>query len=100
VAEAPPGRARHSRPSWWQAARWPGRGPSAAEATAAEATAAEATAEATAAGALLRVAGAVVVGVLAVVISGWSPGVAGLLVGLLTWLLLEARRALARRRAR
>jgi hypothetical protein len=49
---------------------------------------------------VLRVAGAVVVGVLAVVISGWSPGVIGLLVGVLTWLLLEARRALARRRAR
>jgi hypothetical protein len=86
VAETPPGRARHGRPSRWQAARRPGRVPSVAEATAA--------------GALLRVAGAVVVGVLAVVISGWSPGVAGLLVGVLTWLLLEVRRALARRRAR
>ena len=47
----------------------------------------------------LRVAGAAAVGVAAVVISGWSPGVVGLLAGVLTWLLATARHALARRRS-
>ena len=47
----------------------------------------------------LRLAGAVAVGVAAVVISGWSPGVAGVLAGVLTWLLATARHALARRRS-
>lgn len=48
--------------------------------------------------AALPVAGAIPVGVVAFVISGWSPGFIGVLVGVLTWLLLAARRALARRR--
>jgi curved DNA-binding protein CbpA len=47
----------------------------------------------------LRVAGAAAVGVAAVVISGWSPGVVGVLAGVLTWLLATARHALARRRS-
>jgi hypothetical protein len=48
----------------------------------------------------LRVAGAAAVGVAAVVISGWSPGVVGVLAGVLTWLLATARHARARRRSR
>jgi hypothetical protein len=44
--------------------------------------------------AALRVVGAIVVGVVAFVISGWSPGFVGVLVGVLTWLLLTARHAL------
>jgi hypothetical protein len=51
-------------------------------------------------GMLARVAAAAVMGVVAVVISGWSPGVVGVLVGVLTWLLASAGRALARRRSR
>jgi hypothetical protein len=47
----------------------------------------------------LRVAGAAAVGVAAVVISGWSPAVVGVLAGVLTWLLATARHALARRRS-
>jgi len=47
----------------------------------------------------LRVAFAAAVGVAAVVISGWSPGVVGVLAGVLTWLLATARHALARRRS-
>jgi hypothetical protein len=47
----------------------------------------------------LRVGGAIAVGVVAFVISGWSPGFVGVLVGVLTWLLLTARHALPRRRA-
>ena len=50
-------------------------------------------------GLALRVACAAAVGVVAVVISGWSPGVAGVLAGVLTWLLATARHALARRRS-
>jgi curved DNA-binding protein CbpA len=46
-----------------------------------------------------RMAGAAAVGVAAVVISGWSPGVVGVLAGVLTWLLATARHALARRRS-
>jgi hypothetical protein len=46
----------------------------------------------------LRVGGAIAVGVLAFVIAGWSPGFLGVLVGVLTWLSLTARHALARRR--
>jgi hypothetical protein len=46
----------------------------------------------------LRVGGAIAVGVLAFVISGWSPGFVGVLVGVLTSLSLTARHALARRR--
>jgi hypothetical protein len=51
------------------------------------------------AGLALRVAGAAPAGVVAVVISGWSPGVVGVLAGVLTWLLATAGRALARRRS-
>jgi len=47
-----------------------------------------------------RVAGAAVVGVVAAVISGWSPGLIGVLAGVLTWLLALAGQALARRRSR
>jgi hypothetical protein len=50
-------------------------------------------------GLALRVAAAGAVGVVAVVISGWSPGVVGVLAGVLTWLLATARQALARRRS-
>ncbi len=49
--------------------------------------------------AALRVAGAIAVGVVSVVVAGWSPGVVGVLAGVLTWLLLDAWRALARRRS-
>jgi curved DNA-binding protein CbpA len=45
-----------------------------------------------------RVAGAVAVGLVAVAISGWSPGVVGVLAGVLTWLVATAARALSRRR--
>jgi hypothetical protein len=34
---------------------------------------------------------AAAVGVVAVVISGWSPGLVGVLAGLLTWLIATAR---------
>jgi hypothetical protein len=44
-------------------------------------------------------AGASAVGALAYVISGWSPGVVGVLAGVLTWLLATAGRALSRRRS-
>jgi hypothetical protein len=50
-------------------------------------------------GLALRVACAAAVGVVAVVISGWSPGVVGVLAGVLTWLLVTAGQALARRRS-
>ncbi|HEY5018236.1 MAG TPA: hypothetical protein VII59_15815 [Streptosporangiaceae bacterium] len=43
---------------------------------------------------------AAVVGMVAIVISGWSPGVVGVLAGVLTWLLAAAGRAFARRRSR
>jgi hypothetical protein len=46
----------------------------------------------------LRVGGAIAVGVVAFVISGWSPGFVGLLAGGLTWLALAAWHAIARRR--
>jgi hypothetical protein len=46
-----------------------------------------------------RVAGAAAVVVVAVAISGWSPGVVGVLAGVLTWLVATAGRALARRRS-
>ena len=51
-------------------------------------------------GLALRLAGAAAVGVVAVVMSGWSPGVVGVLAGVLTWLLATARHACARRRPR
>jgi hypothetical protein len=44
-------------------------------------------------GLALRVACAAAVGVVAVVISGWSPGLVGVLAGVLTWLLATARHA-------
>jgi hypothetical protein len=47
----------------------------------------------------LRMVGAAAVGVAAGVISGWSPGVVGVLAGVLTWLLATAWHALARRRS-
>ena len=50
-------------------------------------------------GLALRVACAAAVGVVAIVISGWSPGVVGVLAGLLTWLLATARHAFTRRRS-
>jgi hypothetical protein len=50
-------------------------------------------------GLALRVAGAAAVGVVAVVIAGWSPGVVGVLAGVLVWLLATARHAFARRRS-
>jgi hypothetical protein len=49
-------------------------------------------------GLALRAACAAAVGVVAVVISGWSPGVVGVLAGMLTWLLATARHAVTRRR--
>jgi curved DNA-binding protein CbpA len=50
-------------------------------------------------GLALPVAGAAGVGVLVLVISGWSPGLVGVLAGVLTWLLTMAGRAYARRRS-
>jgi len=72
------GGARHGRPAWWQTLQWPTRPAGAAA---------------------LRVVGAIAVGVVAVMIAGWSPGVVGVLTGALTWLLLSARQALSRRRS-
>jgi hypothetical protein len=50
-------------------------------------------------GLAMRAGGAAVIGVVAVVIAGWSPGVVGVLAGVLTWLFATARRALGRRRS-
>jgi hypothetical protein len=50
-------------------------------------------------GLALGVTGAAALALVAVVISGWSPGVAGVLAGVLTWLLVTAGRALSRRRS-
>jgi hypothetical protein len=50
-------------------------------------------------GLALRAAGAAAVCVVAVVISGWSPGVVGVLAGVLVWLLAAARHAFGRRRS-
>jgi hypothetical protein len=50
-------------------------------------------------GLAVRAACAAVVGVVAIVVSGWSPGVVGVLAGVLTWLLAAAGRAFARRRS-
>jgi hypothetical protein len=50
-------------------------------------------------GLAVRAAGAAAVCVVAVVISGWSPGVVGILAGVLTWVLATAGRALRRRRS-
>jgi hypothetical protein len=50
-------------------------------------------------GLALRLACAAAVGVVAVVISGWSPGVVGVLAGVLTWLLVTARHTFTRRRS-
>jgi hypothetical protein len=47
----------------------------------------------------LRAAGAIAVGGVAFLVAGWSPGVVGILTGVLTWLLLDAWRARARRRS-
>jgi len=43
-------------------------------------------------------AGGVAVGVVAVVVGGWSPGVIGVLAGVLTWLALGSWHAFSRRR--
>jgi hypothetical protein len=48
----------------------------------------------------LRVAAGAAMGVIAVVISGWSPGVVGVLVGVLTWIVVTAGHAFSRRRSR
>jgi hypothetical protein len=48
--------------------------------------------------AALRSVGAIAAGVVAVVVAGWSPGVVGVLAGVLTWLLRTAWHALSRRR--
>ena len=50
-------------------------------------------------GLTLRMIGAGAVGVLAVVILGWSPGVVGVLAGVLTWLVATAGRVFWRRRS-
>jgi len=50
-------------------------------------------------GLAMRVACAAAVGVVAVVISGWSPSVVGVLAGVLTWLIATARHAFTRRRS-
>jgi hypothetical protein len=50
-------------------------------------------------GLAVRAAGAAAVCVVAVVISGWSPGVVGILAGVLSWVLATAGRALRRRRS-
>jgi len=50
-------------------------------------------------GLALPVAGAAGVCVVVLVISGWSPGLVGVLAGVLTWLLTVAGRACARRRS-
>jgi hypothetical protein len=50
-------------------------------------------------GLAVRAGGAAVIGVVAVVIAGWSPGVVGVLAGVLTLLFATARRALGRRRS-
>ena len=51
-------------------------------------------------GLAVRVAAACAVCVVAVAISGWSPGLVGVLAGVLTWLVATARQALRRRRSR
>jgi hypothetical protein len=48
----------------------------------------------------VRAAGAAAVCVGAIAISGWSPGVVGILAGVLSWLLVTAGRAIGRRRSR
>jgi hypothetical protein len=47
----------------------------------------------------LRVTGVAALALVAVVISGWSPGVIGVLAGALTWLLATAAHAYSRRRS-
>ena len=50
-------------------------------------------------GLALRMAGVAALALVAVVISGWSPGVVGVLAGALTWPLAIAGRAFSRRRS-
>jgi len=50
-------------------------------------------------GLALQVTGVAALALVAVVISGWSPGVIGVLAGALTWLLATAGRAFSRRRS-
>jgi curved DNA-binding protein CbpA len=47
----------------------------------------------------LRLTAVAVVALIAVVISGWSPGVVGVLAGVLSWLLVTVGHAFARRRS-
>jgi hypothetical protein len=47
----------------------------------------------------LPVIGVCALALVAVVISGWSPGVVGVLAGALTWLIATAGRAFSRRRS-
>jgi hypothetical protein len=75
VTEVSSGRARHGRPTLLGPTRQADR-------------------------AALRAAAAIAGGLVALAISGWSPGVVGLLAGVLTWLLRDAWHALARRRSR
>ena len=49
-------------------------------------------------GLAVRAAGAAAICVVAIAVSGWSPGVVGILAGVLTWVLATAGRALRRRR--
>jgi hypothetical protein len=50
-------------------------------------------------GIALRVTGVAALALVAVMISGWSPGVVGVLAGAFTWLLAAAGRAFSRRRS-
>ena len=50
-------------------------------------------------GLALRVTGVAVLALVAVLISGWSPGVIAVLAGVLTWLLATAGHAFSRRRS-
>ena len=50
-------------------------------------------------GLALRVTGVAALALVAVAISGWSPGAVGVLGGVLTWLLAIAGRAFSRRRS-
>jgi hypothetical protein len=50
-------------------------------------------------GLALRVTGVAALALVAVAISGWSPGAVGVLGGVLTWLLAIAGRAFWRRRS-
>jgi hypothetical protein len=93
VTEVTSGRARHRRRTLWPNLRLPRLGLPRLRAPQLRSPKRQADVAA------LRVVGAIVVSVVAVVIAGWSPGVVGLLAGVLNWLLLAAWRAIARRRS-